>query len=376
MIGPTGDRTGTAEPAGGAAGEPVTVGIVGTGWRADFFLRVATALSDRVRLVGLATRSPDKGAATEATWSIPTVRDVDSLLDRYRPDFVICSVPWAVTPGIITTVAGRGVPILAETPPAPDHDGLVRLWQSLADPGLVQVAEQYPYLPIMQAYQAMIADGQLGTVTSAQIAWTQQYHAVAMLRALLGDVSGPVVVNAEAYETPLVESLGREGWPDQERLTTVRQVVALINFGGRLGVYDFTDGQWFHPLLERRINVRGSHGEIVDHRVTRLLDPRTPITDALTRRQTGLDGDLEGFDLDTLALGGRVWYRNPFQGKRFSDEDIAIATLLTGMADWIRGAGDPPYPLARASQDHAVALAINESATTGKRVEVDAGPWL
>jgi predicted dehydrogenase len=71
-----------------------------------------------------------------------------------------------------------------------------------------------------------------------------------------------------------------------------------------------------------------------------------------------------------------VWYRNPFQGKRFSDEDIAIATLLTGMADWIRGAGDPPYPLARASQDHAVALAINESATTGKRVEVDAGPWL
>jgi predicted dehydrogenase len=348
---------------------------VGTGWRSDFFLRIATALSDRVRLVGLATRSPEKGAVVEAAWSIPTVGDVETLIDRFRPDFVVCSVPWAVTPGIIESVTGHGLPVLAETPPAPDHAGLIRLWQDLPDPGLVQVAEQYPYLPIMQAYRVMIDAGLLGSVTSAQISWTQQYHAVALLRALLGDPPGPVVVNAEAYESPLTESLGRDGWPDQERTSTVRQVVAMINFAGRLGVYDFTDDQWFHPLLARRINVRGSHGEIVDHRLTRLFDPRTPLTETLARRQTGLDGDLEGFDLDTLSLGGRVWYRNPYQGKRFSDEDIAIATLLTRMAEWIREDGPPPYPLARASQDHAIALAINESAATGRRIEVTAGPW-
>lgn len=355
---------------------PTRIGIVGTGWRSEFFLRVATALPERFQLVGLATRSPQKGAEIESAWSVPTVRDSEELIGRFHPDFVICSVPWAVTPTIIRAVAGHGIPILAETPPAPDHDGLVELWQSLADPGRVQVAEQYPYLPIMQAYRTMIADGLLGSVTSAQVSWTQQYHAVAMLRSLLGTVAGPISVNAEAYETQVTEGPGRDGWPDDDRQTSVRQTVAMINFDGRLGVYDFTDGQWFHPLLERRLNVRGSRGEIVDHRLTRLLDPRTPVTEPLVRRQTGLDGDLEGFDLDTLSLGGRIWYRNPFQGRRFSDEDIAIATLLVRMADWIHDESEPPYPLAEASQDHAIALAINESAATGKRVPVPSGPWL
>lgn len=358
-----------------AAADPTKIGIVGTGWRSEFFLRVATALPERLRLVGLATRSPDKGAAVEASWSVPTVRDVDELIGRCRPDFVVASVPWAVTPQIISAAAGQGVPILAETPPAPDHDGLVRLWESVPDPGLVQVAEQYPYLPIMQAYRAMIADGLLGSITSAQVSWTQQYHAVALLRSLLGDHGGPVTVNAETYESPVAESLGRDGWPDQEREVTVRQTMAMIDFDGRLGVYDFTDNQWFHPLLERRLNVRGTRGEIVDHRLTRLLDPRTPVTETVARRQTGIDGDLEGFDLDTLSLGGRVWYRNPFQGRRFSDEEIAIGTLLIRMADWVADQGQPPYPLAEASQDHAIALAINDSARSGERIRVSPGPW-
>lgn len=354
---------------------PVRFGIVGTGWRTDFFLRIASALGDRLTLAGLATRSAEKGAAVEAAWGVPTARDVEELTGRFRPDFVVSSVPWAITPAIIETVAGHGIPILAETPPAPDHDGLVRLWQRVADPGLVQVAEQYPLLPIVQACRAMIDDGQLGAVTSAQISWTQQYHAVALLRAVLGAGIGPVSVNAESYRSPVIESLGRDGWPRTVRETTVEQTVAMINFDGRLGVYDFTEGQWFHPLLARRIDIRGSRGEIVDHRLTRMLDARTPVTEPLLRRQTGADGDLEGFDLDTISAGGRVWYRNPFQGKRFADEDIAIATLLIRMADWVRGTGEPPYPLAQASQDHAIALAINESAASGQRVRVAPGPW-
>jgi len=357
------------------AGSRTRIGIVGTGWRSDFFVRIGRALSEDVELVGLATRSAEKGAAVEAQWAVPTVRTTDELIGRFRPDFVICSVPWPVTPEIITTVVGHGVPILAETPPAPDHDGLVRLWRQVGDPGLVQVAEQYPYLPIMQACRSMIDDGELGAVSSAQISWTQQYHAVALLRSFLGAGVGPVSVNAESYEAQVIESLGRDGWPETERDVTVKQTLAMINFDGRLGVYDFTDSQWFHPLMARRLTVRGSRGEIVDHRLTRMLDPRTPVTEELVRRQSGVDGDLEGFDLDTVSAGGRVWYRNPFQGKRFADEDIAIATLITKMAAWVAGVGGPPYPLAEASQDHAIALAIDESAATGHRVELRPGPW-
>jgi hypothetical protein len=59
---------------------------------------------------------------------------------------------------------------------------------------------------------------------------------------------------------------------------------------------------------------------------------------------------------------GRVLYRNPFPGARFSDDDLAVATILRDTGRWARGEGPEPYPLAEACQDHLVALAIEESA--------------
>ena len=43
------------------------------------------------------------------------------------------------------------------------------------------------------------------------------------------------------------------------------------------------------------------------------------------------------------------------------DEEIAIATMMIEMSDWVKGAGAPPYPLAQACQDHLISLALDES---------------
>jgi hypothetical protein len=85
--------------------------------------------------------------------------------------------------------------------------------------------------------------------------------------------------------------------------------------------------------------------------VIRLVEPRTIVRSPLTRRQTGYDLDLDGFDTDHISLGDTVLYRNPFQRLRLNDEEIAISTFLTAMADWCRGEGAPPYPQ---SSDHVI----------------------
>jgi hypothetical protein len=57
------------------------------------------------------------------------------------------------------------------------------------------------------------------------------------------------------------------------------------------------------------------------------------------------------------------------------DDEIAMATLLERMADWIHGDGPEPYPLAEGAQDQQVALAIEESADRDTTVTTSCEAW-
>jgi len=352
-----------------------TFGIVGTGWRALFFLRLARLLPDRLRAVGLVTRTPERAAQLSAECDVPVFLSIDALLAAERPDYVIVSAPWPVTPDLTRELVRRGIPVVAETPPAPDLDGLRALWHDVSTSGLVQVAEQYLLMPGHAARLAVLGSGVIGEPTSVQLSSTHLYHAVSLIRGLLGVAYQPVRVDARAFTAPLVDPLTPAGWTHDEVPKPATTTLATLDFGGRMGLYDFTDNQWWNPLRARRIVIRGSHGEIVDDQVTRMLDGSTPVTSALTRRQTGHDLNLEGLDLKHISFDGQVVYRNPFVGSGMSDDDIAVAAIAEQAGAWARGEGPEPYPLAQACQDHAVSVAIGESIATGAPVTVADEPW-
>ncbi|WP_305790121.1 Gfo/Idh/MocA family protein [Symbioplanes lichenis] len=338
-----------------------TFAVVGAAWRAEMFWRVAAGLDD-VRCVGAIVRTP-------RDLPVPTYGSLAECVEQARPDFVVTAVPWAVNPGVITEAAERGLPVLAETPPAPDEAGLRALWSAVGASGLVQVAEQYLLVPAHAARLAAVRAGVIGTPTQAQVSSTHTYHAVSMIRGLIGAGRGPVTVRATRTTAPLVDPLTRDGWTDDPAEKPAVTTIATLDFGGGLsGLYDFTDNQWHNQLRFRRLLVRGSHGELRDDEVVRLTAPRTIVRTPLVRRQTGYDLDLDGFDTDTITLGDQVLFRNPYPGRRWSDEEIAIGTLLDATAAWVRGDGPAPYPLAEGAQDHLIGLAIDRAAETGEAV--------
>ena len=93
---------------------------------------------------------------------------------------------------------GSGVPVLAETPPAPDVEGLRALWHDVGASGLVQVAEQYLMLPSHAARLALVRSGAIGRPTQVQVSSTHQYHALSLVRGYLG-VGPPPVVRATSF---------------------------------------------------------------------------------------------------------------------------------------------------------------------------------
>src|SRR3954471_12550664 len=323
----------------------------------------------RFRVTGVVSRSRD------AFEGVPVFRDVDALLRAERPDFVIVSVPWAVSPEAIRDLVARSVRVLAETPPAPDLDGLRSLWADVGASRLVQVAEQYLLMPAHAARLRLVRDGAIGEPTSVQVSSTHLYHAVSLIRGLLGVGFAPAVVHAKAFTAPLADPLTPAGWTGdatpQPRATTL----ATLDFGDRMGLYDFTENQWWNPLRGRRIVVRGTTGELADDQVVRLADPATPVSSPLVHRRTGIDLNLEGNELDHISFDGRVVYRNPFPGARFSGDDLGVALLLERVGAWARGEGPAPYPLAEGLQDHRLSVAIQESAASGREGRAGDEPW-
>ncbi len=342
--------------------------VVGTGWRAEFFWRLAASLED-LTCVGVVSRQ-------RRDLPVPVYLSLDECIASGRPDFVVTAVPWPVTPTLVAELAERGMPVLAETPPAPDRDGLRKLWHEVGGAGLVQVAEQYTRMPTHAARIALVNSGVIGDPTRVDVSSTHQYHAVSLIRTLLGVGRGRAEVRAVRATAPLADPVTRDGWADPVPIRQATTTIATIRFpDGGFGLYDFTDNQWYNHLLTRRLLVRGTTGELRDQEVVRLTAPHTIVRSPIVRRQTGHDLDLDGFDTDHITFGADVLYRNPYQGQRWSDEEIAIATLLRDMAAWVADQGPPPYPLAEGMQDHRIALAIDEAVQRDATAVVAEEPW-
>lgn len=353
---------------------PARYAVIGAGWRSEFHLRMAATVPESFECTAVLARSEAARQHMCEAWDVPVVSTIDDLLAT-APEFVIASVSWPAMPDVVRDLVSRGVKVLAETPPAPDLEGLRSLWHDVGASGLVQVAEQYLLMPGHAARKAVVDGGTIGDPTFVEVASTHMYHAASMIRGFLGVDMEETVVSARRFTAPLVDPLSFSGWEADPQPRDTATTIATLDFGdGRSALYLFTDNQWWNPLLARRILIRGVRGEIVDNDVVRMT-PDGVVASPLSHRRLGVDMNLEGNELDTIAFDGRVIYRNPWSGSRFSEDDIAVASLLQRTGTWARGEGPEPYPLAEACQDHYLALAMEESIRSGRDVRAEQEAW-
>jgi hypothetical protein len=332
-------------------------------------------MAEQFRVTGVVARRAEQRERLTAEWHVPTFASLSGLLTHERPDFVAALVGPDAMADTVRAIVEAKVPVLAETPPATGLEELRSLWDDVGDSGLVQVNEQYRRMPTHASRLAVVGSGTIGQPTSVQISSTHLYHAVSLIRGYLATGFDQAMVRAQTFTAPLANPLGFGGWTGRSDPQLLRTTLATIDFGGRMGFYDFTENQWWNPLRTKRILVRGSNGELVDDNVVRLVDPVTPVESQLVRRQTGVDLDLENLDLRHISFDGQVVYRNPFAGTSRSDDDLAVAHVLHAMGMWARQEGSPPYPLGEACQDQLLSLAISESARTGAAVRTTTERW-
>ncbi|WP_307604855.1 hypothetical protein [Paenibacillus sp. V4I9] len=176
------------------------------------------------------------------------------------------------------------------------------------------------------------------------------------------------------FSSPIISGPNREGNPAQEQTAISNQVIAHLEFGDKLGVFDFTGDQYFSWIRSERVLVRGNKGEINNTRIAYLQDFRTPIQLELRRLNAGENGNLEGYYHKGILAGDKWAYRNPFQPGRLSDDEIAIATCLQKMGEYVQG-GPSFYSLAEAAQDHYLGMMITQAVKSGETVQTIKQSW-
>ena len=349
--------------------------IGGASFRAQYYLRIAQALPDRFRVCGMVVRDQAKAQLIEQKWNITTYRNLTQLLENENPDFVVVSVSGSAVPEYLLQLGELGIPALAETPPALSIEGLVSLHEKLTCQGAkVQVAEQYHLHPIQEARLSMIQSGRLGNVTQATVSVSHFYHGISLMRKMLGVGFESATIRGMRFEAPIVAGPDRSGAPKEEKVIMAERDLAWLEFDQKLGIYDFTKDQHRSWIRSNHLSVRGDRGEIFDNRLTVLADYSTPVHLELKRINKGEEENQEGYYLDGILAGEQWVYRNPFIPARLYDDEIAIASCLKKMGEYLAG-GPSFYSLPEASQDQYLGLMMEKAIRSSEIVRTVRQPW-
>ncbi len=328
--------------------------IVGSGYRAEYFGRAARTYPDLFRALYLC-RSEDKVRLMREHTGIPATVSLSESLS-FRPDFIVVAVDRGHMAEVIEEWAGRGFPVVAETPVAAAPDQLERIGALGRAGARIVSCEQYPRQPILAAGLREIEAGTIGTPSSLYISLLHDYHAFGLIRrALLIGRDEPYTVTGACQQASAARTDSRTGAFYDGQPQDAERTAAVIRFSsGKLAVYDFASIQYRSYIRSRHLTVRGSRGEWTDTAVLYLDENNQP------QRKMLLPVIPEKYRLlDTQALRDR---RRNWTAELAPDtvqDEFAIASFLLDMGDYLHG-GECPYPLWEALEDARFWMRLQE----------------
>lgn len=345
--------------------------LIGGGWRAEFYARIARALPDRFELVCTYLRDKEKLNDWCARFGGSAAASLGEL-SSYEPDFIVVSLPTDVQADMLGELLDMNIPLLCETPLWRGAETMEKV-TALAKgrEHLIDTAEQYMDWPMYRAWKNIIDLGLIGNVWSVTAGALHGYHAVSAIRALLGTGFEKVRMIGFSRKYPIVKTGDRSGIVYNGPMSEYTRDTVQMDFeSGKTALYDFT-GELHHTrIMERTFVIRGDRGEISWDTVRYLNSDGMPVTQRIERDMLGYN-DNNKLCLNALTLGERYLWRNPFGYARLNDDELAVACLMDRMGRRSRGENVTAYPFSESVRDAEVSQALYASAQAdGKWTEI------
>ncbi len=83
---------------------------------------------------------------------------------------------------------------------------------------------------------------------------------------------------------------------------------------------------------------------------------------------------MEGYYHKGILAGNEWVYTNPFAPACLNDDELAVATCLANMTEYVQG-GPSFYSLAEAAQDHYLGLMVAQAVASGQSISTTSQLW-
>ncbi|TDC41232.1 Gfo/Idh/MocA family oxidoreductase [Micromonospora sp. KC213] len=318
------------------------VALVGAGGVARRHARLLSGFED-VELLGVTDVARDAAAELTGTYGGRPFTDIDELLAAGPDAVYVCVPPFAHGP-VEEAVIAAGVPMFVEKPVAVDLDTAERVAALVQEKGLLTaVGHHWRYLHVVEQARQLLADRPVRMVNGA---WLDTVPPVAWWP--VRERSGGPVVEQAAHVLDLVRAL-------------VGEVVEVTAYGD--GAPPPVDGADIDSVTAATLRfASGAVGTLAAACV-------------LTwKHRAGLEILADGLAL-SLAEDGLLVRDADGQRRVGSDPDGARVAVDRAFIDAVTGVGDDVrVPYAEALRTQRLALAVAESARTGRSVALPTGP--
>ncbi|MCR5595229.1 MAG: Gfo/Idh/MocA family oxidoreductase [Lachnospiraceae bacterium] len=342
--------------------------LIGAGWRAAYYIRIAKALPEIFELCAVYCRSEEKAQRIRKEYDVNAVTSEEECM-AYDPDFVVVSVSKMSGAEVSMKWTGRGYTVIQETPAGMDIETLNKLRErSLLGEKLV-VAEQYTRYPKYDALIKVIKSGIIGEVTCLNISLANDHHGASLIRNLLGiPVDMGFTVSSKVFSFATTETMTRYEEYHDGRVADKKRRIATFEFdNGAVALYDFDSEQYRSPIRHNTYKVQGIRGEIIDDTVY-WLDEANQARKAQITVKSGMvetGNPNPNFaricETERVIFNGEVLYEAPFGLCGLTDDETAIAGLMEQAGEYARGNAQSPYPLKEALQDAYMAIKMEEA---------------
>ena len=314
--------------------------IIGGGWRAEFYLRIAKAIPEKFHVSAICVRNPGRRQYITEKFNVKALNSIEECLQEPF-DFIVNCINKEDISDLSVELADMGYYVLSETP-------VIKKPEQGHCYEKIQVAEQFHLKGTYQALKKIIGAGVIGDVNHIQLSVAHDYHAMSLLWFLLDDCEKPNLISSHILDDKMLRTHGRIGEFAEKIEEITHQQIKMYQFKNATAIYDYNIEQYFSPIRKDRILIRGTKGEIENTQVRYLNSDNKAVCCDIKTVMAGL---LDGFYYDKITFEDKILFEFPFKEARLSEEEIAIAQCLIDMNNYIK-TGKELYSYKRAYEDY------------------------